>query len=91
LASIWRGTKTGIALTAEAPIVATPGPQGYTFSISPPGIGRFMDFFHEVDGRSYGVFDENELRQFTMLARDGVYLPYREADPAECGGAGQVG
>ncbi|MBL8657022.1 MAG: hypothetical protein JNJ92_06640 [Altererythrobacter sp.] len=78
--------KTGIALTADAPIEANPTQTGYIYSIRPPGIGWFMDFFHEVDGRSYGVFDENALRQFTMLARDGIYLPYRKADPVECEG-----
>lgn len=76
--------KTGILLTAEAPIAANPSQGGYTYSIKPPGIGLFLDFIREVKGRTYGEFDENELREFTMLTRDNVYLRYRKASPSDC-------
>jgi hypothetical protein len=76
--------KTGIALTADAPIAAEPDGTRYVFSIKPPGEGWYLDFFNVIDGHTYGVFDENELRQFTMLARDGTYLPYRKAPASAC-------
>jgi len=76
--------KTGIALTAEAPIVATPTNGRYVYSIVQPGEGWFLDFFKIIDGRRYGVFDQRELSQFTMLARDGVYLAYKRAGDASC-------
>jgi hypothetical protein len=76
--------KTGIALTAHAPIAAVSRMGRYQFSIRPPGEGWFLDFYKVIDGHSYGVFNENELRQFTMLARDGAYLPYRRSAQSEC-------
>jgi hypothetical protein len=76
--------KTGIALTAEAPIAAEPTGQQYTFSVKYPGEGWFLDFYNVVDGRTYGVFDENELRQFTMLATDGAHLGYGKAPAYIC-------
>lgn len=76
--------KTGIALTADAPIAAEPDGTRFMFSIKPPGEGWYLNFFNVIDGRSYGVFDENGLRQFTMLARDGTQLPYRKATENNC-------
>ena len=78
--------KTGIALTADSPIAAEPAGTKYVFSIRPPGDGWYLDFFNEIKGHSYGDFDESDLRQFTMLAMDGKYLPYRKAPPSDCGG-----
>ena len=54
------------------------------FSIKPPGVGWYLDFFNVINGETYGVFDENALQQFTMLARDGNYLPYRKASERDC-------
>ena len=79
-------SKTGIMLTADAPIIARPGRGGYSYSIESRGIGRFLNFSRDIDGRSYGVFDENELHRFTMLADDGVELFYRKADAVACPG-----
>ena len=76
--------KTGIALTADEPIAAEPSTPGYVYSIRPPGIGRYLPFYTEIEGGTYGVFDENELAQFTMLARDGTYLAYRKSQQADC-------
>jgi hypothetical protein len=77
-------TKTGIALTADAPIAAEPMGNRYTFVIKPPGEGWHLDFFNVIDGRRYGVFDENQLSQFSMLALDGTYLPYSKAPLDAC-------
>ncbi|HEX8055281.1 MAG TPA: hypothetical protein VF481_01360 [Novosphingobium sp.] len=76
--------KTGIALTAEKPIVARPAGPRYIYSIEYPGEGLYLDFFKVVDGQRYGVFEENHLSSFTMLARDGTDLLYRGAQSAEC-------
>ncbi len=76
--------KTGIALTADAPIAAELVGDHYVYSIKPPGIGWYLDFFNVIGGHKYGVFDENQLRQFTMLARDGTYLPYRKSPSSAC-------
>jgi hypothetical protein len=76
--------KTGIALTADAPIAAERVGNRYVFSITPPGVGWYLDFFNVINGESYGVFDENALQQFTMLARDGNYLPYRKGPERDC-------
>lgn len=82
--------KTGIALLAEAPIAASPEAGGYTYSVNRRGEGWYLDFFNQINGRSYGVFDEDDLRQFTMLATDGKYLPYRKGDAANCGTSDRV-
>lgn len=76
--------KNGIALTADAPIAAAPAGPTYLFSIEPRGVGRYLDFVHEIDGTAYGVFNENALQQFKMLADDGAYLRYRKASPKDC-------
>lgn len=76
--------KTGIALTADEPIEADPSARGYVYSIGYPGIGHYLRFFTEIEGGTYGVFNENELSQFTMLARDGTYLAYRKSPPTDC-------
>lgn len=76
--------KTGIALTADAPITAQPNDSRYTYSIERRGVGWYLDFFNEIGGRRYGVFDENELQQFTMLATDGRYLSYHKGSPTDC-------
>jgi hypothetical protein len=76
--------KLGIALTADAPIVARPAGNRYVYSIEQPGDGLFLDYFVVIDGESYGVFDENALTQFTMLARDGTYLAYRKTSAEGC-------
>ncbi|MFS2109491.1 hypothetical protein ACCC88_07380 [Sphingomonas sp. Sphisp140] len=76
--------KTGIMLTAEAPISADLVGKRYLYSIGSRGIGLFLPFFNEQNGRSYGEFDEDRLQQFTMLANNGVELAYRKADPGAC-------
>lgn len=76
--------KTGIALTADEPIAAEPSARGYIYSIRPPGIGWYLPFFTEIKGGTYGVFNEDELSRFTMLARDGAYLAYRRSPDADC-------
>ena len=76
--------KTGIALTADEPIAAEPSARGYVYSIRPPGMGWYLPFFTEIAGGTFGVFDENELAQFTMLARDGTYLAYRKSPQTLC-------
>ena len=76
--------KTGIALTVDAPIAAERAGNRYMFSIKPPGVGWYLDFFNVINGETSGVFDENALQQFTMLARDGNYLPYRKASERDC-------
>ena len=76
--------KTGIALTADAPIAAELTGKRYVFSIKPPGEGIFLDFFKTIDGRTYGEFSEIGLRRFTMLARDGAELSYRKVLPSAC-------
>ncbi|NML07696.1 hypothetical protein [Sphingomonas sp. G-3-2-10] len=76
--------KTGIELTAEAPIEASPQGAGYRYAIKPPGIGRFLSFTVERDGRTYGVFDEDALVQFVMLADDGHYILYRKSAASMC-------
>ncbi|WP_324750291.1 hypothetical protein SH591_01975 [Sphingomonas sp. LY54] len=76
--------KTGISLVAEAPIRADRTAQGYQFAIDRRGIGRFLDFYREQDGRVYGVFDEGLLEGFQMLATDGARLNYQPADVGRC-------
>jgi len=77
-------SKMGIALTADAPIRADKTADGYRFGMDKHGIGRYLDFYRVVNGRTYGVFDESLLKGFKMLASDGAYLSYDPADPAEC-------
>ncbi len=76
--------KSGIALTADAPIAAEPADTQYVFLVKPPGVGRYLNFFNVIDGHSYGVFNEDDLKQFTMLAEDGTHLAYRRSPPKVC-------
>lgn len=76
--------KTGIALTAEAPIQAEAAGDGYRYSMYYPGSGYYLDFVRIINGRRYGVFDESDLSQLIMLARDGVYLIYSKSDSILC-------
>lgn len=77
--------KNGIVLTAEAPISAALVNQRYLFSIDRVGIGKFLNFINEQNGRSYGEFDADKLRTFEMLAEDGTDLAYRKAgDESAC-------
>lgn len=77
-------SKTGIVLTADAPIRADKTANGYHFGLDKRGIGLFMDFFRVENGRAYGVFDEKLLEGFQMLASDGAYLNYDPTDAARC-------
>lgn len=77
--------KTGIALTAEAPISAVVDGDHYRFSIDRHGAGRYLNFFNVINGRGYGAFDENALSRFSMLAEDGAYLVYERAASGSCG------
>jgi len=76
--------KTGISLVAEAPIRADPTAQGYRFAIDRHGVGLFLNFYREQDGRVYWVFDESLLEGFQMLATDGAQLNYQPADARRC-------
>ena len=76
--------RNDLILTANAPIAASLAGTDYVFLITPRGVGRYLDFFSEIDGRLYGVRDENALRNFTMIAEDGTSLRYRKASPNEC-------
>lgn len=76
--------KTGITLTADAPIQANRSGRRYTYSLYHPGIGEFLDFYHVVDGHEYGQFDENHLSSFKMLANDYVELRYIKAPMEKC-------
>lgn len=76
--------KTGIVLTADAPIAAEVYGSRYRYSIIQPGEGLYLDFFKVIGGRRYGVFNESDLSRFTMLTRDGVYLPYEKASEGSC-------
>lgn len=77
-------SKTGIVLTADAPIRADKTTSGYRFGMNKRGIGWFMHFYRVVNGRAYGVFDEKLLEGFQMLASDGTYLNYDPSDAARC-------
>ena len=76
--------KTGIALTADAPIRADPTSEGYRYAINQRGIGLFMSFYRVQNGQSYGVFDDNVLDRFGMLASDGKILGYEPARMDQC-------
>jgi hypothetical protein len=76
--------KTAITLVADAPIQADRFGARYVYSLYHPGVGEFLDFYHVVDGRSYGQFDETQLSSFTMLANDGIELNYSKAPLGEC-------
>ncbi len=76
--------KSGIALTAEAPIHAKPIRGGYEYGIDQRGIGLFLPFYRIENGKSYGVFEADQLRSFTMLARDDHYLKYVRSDSEDC-------
>lgn len=82
--------KTGIALTADAPIEANPSGDRYAYSIRPPGEGWYLDFYKDIDGHRYGVFDQADLSRFTMLARDGTYLQYVKGPASACDGRKQT-
>lgn len=75
---------TGIDLVAEAPIRADRSTDGYRYAINRRGVGWFLPFYREQNGRIYGVFDERALNGFRMLASDGAWLDYRPADPPNC-------
>ena len=77
-------SKTGIVLTADAPIRADKSSHGYRFGMSKRGIGWFMHFYRVENGQTYGVFDDSRLEGFQMLASDGVYLNYDPTDAARC-------
>ena len=77
-------SKTGIVLTADAPIRADKTANGYRFGMNKRGIGWFMNFYRVENGQTYGVFDDNLLEGFQMLASDGVYLNYDPTDAARC-------
>ena len=77
--------KQGITLTAEAPITASQKEAKYAYSIASRGIGRFLPFYREIDGRRYGVFDEQNLDRFKMLANDGRDLLYIRGPASLCG------
>jgi hypothetical protein len=76
--------KTGIALTAEAPINASLQGDRYQFGMDRRGIGRFLPFGEVKNGRRYGVFDEADLSQFSMIADDGVNLIYTRDRQSNC-------
>lgn len=76
--------KTGIVLAADVPIAAEPTGVRFTFSIRPPDEGWYFNFFNVIDGHSYGVLNEDQLKQFTVLALDGTYLRYRQASAKSC-------
>ena len=77
-------SKTGIVLTADAPIRADKTANGYQFGMNKRGIGWFMHFYRVENGKAYGVFDDSLLEGFQMLASDGVYLNYDPTDAARC-------
>jgi hypothetical protein len=76
--------KTGIALTADAPIQAKPSEGRYSYSRYWPGGGWYLNFYKEKGHRRDGVFDETQLSRFTMLARDGKELSYEKARSEKC-------
>lgn len=76
--------KTGITLTADAPIQADWSGNRYFYSMYHPGEGWYLDFQHFVDGKRYGEFDETRLSMFAMLARNGVDIVYKKAMPIKC-------
>ena len=76
--------KTGIALTADAPIRADKVPTGYRFGMNERGIGRFMPFYRVENGQTYGVFEVDQLEGFQLLASDGTYIDYDHAEPTRC-------
>lgn len=76
--------KTGIALTADAPIRADRVGDTYRFGIDSRGEGLFLPFFREEGGHSYGVFDPSLLANFQMLATDGTQLNYRPVEQGDC-------
>lgn len=76
--------KTGIVLTAERPIDVAVNGNRYVYFIEPQGVGRFLNFYAVINGKRYGVFDANELKQFSMLARDGKELFYHKAQSTKC-------
>jgi hypothetical protein len=76
--------KTGIALLAERPIAARSAGRRYRYMIERRGVGWFLNFYAVINGKRYGVFDVNDLRQFSMLTRDGSELFYRKVAPNTC-------
>ena len=76
--------KTGIALTADAPIRADRIGVDYRFGMNRRGIGWFLPFYREGRGHTYGVFDPALLESFQMLATDGRSLNYSPAAEANC-------
>jgi len=76
--------KTGIAIAAEAPIAAVAKGERYSYTIVRPGVGWYLNFFKDINGRRYGVFDEGDLLRFTMLTRDGVSLRYERTLSEPC-------
>jgi hypothetical protein len=77
-------SKNGINLTADAPIEASMVGDLYKYSIRPPGESWYLSFYKDIDGHRYGVFNDNELSQFEMLARDGTDLGYSKAPLSAC-------
>ena len=77
-------SKTGFLLTAEAPIRADKIAGQYQFGRNERGIGWYLPFYRIQDGRTYGVFEENQLQGFQMLASDGINLNYEPANLSQC-------
>lgn len=77
-------SKTGIVLTADAPIRADKTADGYRFGMDKRGSGLFLPFYRIENGRTYGVADESLLKGFQMLGTDDAYLNYEPTDPARC-------
>lgn len=76
--------KTGITLTADAPIQADANGGSYVYSMYHPGIGSFLNFYRDDAGHRYDVFDETQLTSFIMLARDGNEISYVKAGAGDC-------
>ncbi|AKM10470.1 hypothetical protein [Croceicoccus naphthovorans] len=81
--------KTGIVLTADAPIQARAADGRYVYSFYEPGIGTFLNFFQEVNGRRYGVYDVDDLSGFSMLPRtlvsgEAPFIEYAKASSETC-------
>jgi len=75
--------KTGFVLSPDRSIKAERSNGRYSYSFDSPAIA-YLHFFHVVNGQTYGIDDENELSQFTMLANDGTYLAYARSAESAC-------
>lgn len=76
--------KTGIALVTGRPIALALSQGRYIFSIKSRGTGTYLPFYRQGGDSRYGVFDEDELSSFSVIADDSQSVLYSRSPESDC-------